>query len=102
MGYIITKQTAAVTSETIDFTREPFPKTVFVAGLLNDATKIAVNVVDTLDSEAAPLPLYDGDGIAVTLTATARPLTIPGPIHLQFVKDATTAAVGLRLQEVTV
>ena len=100
MGYIIAKQTAAAVSETIDLTRGPFPKTVFVAGLLV-AEEIEVFVVDTEDATADPLPLYDPDGSAVVLTVSSQPITIPGPIHLQFDKPTTANAVGVRLQNIT-
>ena len=101
MGYIIDKQEAAKTSEAINLTKGPFPKTVFVAGLLVDE-EIPVYVVDVLDSEADPLPLYDTDGEAVVLSVSSPPLTIPSPIHLKFAKPLTDNEVGIVLQEITV
>jgi len=101
MGYIIAKTTAAVTSEAIDLTHGPFPKTIFVAGTLV-AEEIDVYVVDTEPSTPVLAPLYDPDGAAVTLTVSSQPLTIPGPVWLSFDKPITANAVGIRLQEIEI
>lgn len=101
MSYIIAKKTAAETSEIIDLTREPFPKTIFAVGLQN-AEEIEVLLVDTEPASPVSVALYDPDGVAVVLTATSQPLTIPGPCHLQFDKPVTANVVGVRLQEITV
>ena len=98
VGYIIPKQTAGMTSETIDLTHEPFPKTVHVAGILVAET-IAVNIVDAAGVAQA---MYDFDGNAVFITATSPPLTVPSPIKLQFVKPITGNAVGVQLVTIDV
>jgi hypothetical protein len=98
MGYIIPKQTAAKTSENINLTRGPFPKTVHLVGTLGAET-IAVNVVDEDD---AVLPLYDADGVAVVISATSQPLAIFSPITLQFVKGVTAGTAGVQLVNVSV
>jgi hypothetical protein len=99
MSYIVAKQTAAISSENIDLTRGPFPKTITVAGLLVDE-EIEIFVVD--DEDDSVLALYDADGVAVVLTVTSQPLTVPGPIWLQFEKPETSNAVGVKITNITV
>ncbi|HAR38852.1 MAG TPA: hypothetical protein DCS09_09940 [Porphyromonadaceae bacterium] len=63
-------------------------------GDLAGVEAIAINVIDSAGNANV---LYDIDGVAVTLTATAQPLGIDFPIVLQFVKPETVGAVGLEM-----
>ena len=101
-GYVLTPQTTAATSEVIDLTREPFPKTIYAVGPFG-ANTIAVNVVTAVDANgdaSAVLPLYDDTGTAVTITATSQPLMVESPVLLQFVKtESVGATIGVALVE---
>lgn len=92
MSWIIEKQAAAKTN---DHFFSKFPATVHVGGDLLTST-ITVNVVD---EDQDVLPLYDEDGAAVTIAQTSQPLIVKAPITLQFVKGATTNAVGVQVVE---
>lgn len=98
MGAIIAKQTGAKTSEIIVLTREPFPKTIQVTGLLTTEA-ISVHIVDSAGDST---PLYGIDGYELTLTVNSQPLTVPSPVLLQFVKPETANAVGVELVEINV
>ena len=101
MGYVVAKQEAAVSSDSIDLTGGQFPKTISVAGLLT-SEEIEIFVIDADDATADPLPLYDSDGDAVLLVATSQPLIVSGPIWLQFEKPSTTNAVGIKITNISI
>ena len=99
MSMIIAKQTGAKTSEDIDLTRGPFPKTIVGVGTIGAAETIAVNIVD---EDGDDLPMYDTSDAAVTVDDSSEPLIITYPVVLQFVKGVTTAACGVQLIEQSV
>ena len=102
LSYVIVPQTTAKTTQALDLTRGPFPKTLHAVGAFA-ANTIAVNVVTAMSAgnvATAVLPLYDEFGAAVTITATSPPLMVDGPIYLQLVKtDSGAASIGVALVE---
>lgn len=90
---IIEKQTAAAVGTVTIAASFNNPKTIMVVGALTTE----VISVYTVDIDGAELPLYDEDGIAVTLGATSAPLAVYSPMKLKFSKPTTTNNVGVEL-----